>query len=239
MSRIDGREPNEMRPIKITKDYIPQAEGSALIEIGNTKVICTATIEHKVPYFLEGKDQGWVTAEYAMIPRATLTRSQRDRGVKIGGRTQEIQRLIGRSLRCVVDLKKIPEMTILIDTDVISADGGTRTASITGAYVALQHAFKKLMDEGDLHDNPIDDYLAATSVGIVKNKILLDLNFFEDSKAEIDMNVVMTGKGNFVELQATGEKKPFSATELDELIKTAKAGIKQLFEIQKEVLDED
>jgi ribonuclease PH len=236
MARADGRSPDEMRPVKITRNFIPQAEGSALIELGNTKVICTATIENKVPFFLEGKDQGWVTAEYAMIPRATLTRSQRERGIKVGGRTQEIQRLIGRSLRCVVDMKKIPELTVVIDTDVISADGGTRTASITGAYVAMHEALNKMVNSGQLQDIPMKEYLAATSVGIVKGNIFLDLNYQEDSKAEVDMNVVMTGDGKIVEVQATGEKKAFSEDELNDLLKTAKKGVNQLFEIQKKIL---
>lgn len=232
MARVDGRKNDELRPVKIIKDFIPQAEGSALIELGNTKVICTATIENKVPYFLEGSGQGWVTAEYAMIPRATHQRSKRERG-KVGGRTQEIQRLIGRSLRCIVDMDKIPEISILIDTDVISADGGTRTASITGAYIALYQALRKMVEEGTISEVPINDSLAATSVGIVKGNILLDLNYSEDSKAEIDMNVVMTGKGEFVEIQATGEKKSFSGKELNELINMAKKGINKLVEIQK------
>lgn len=236
MARGDGRRPDEMRQVKITKNYISQAEGSALIELGNTKVICTATIENKLPHFLEGSDQGWVTAEYAMIPRATLTRTQRERGVKIGGRTQEIQRLIGRSLRCVIDMYKIPDMTVIIDTDVISADGGTRTASITGAYVALHEALNKLVNKGALQDIPMIDYLAAISVGIVKDEILLDLNYQEDSKAQVDMNVIMTGNGKFVEIQATGERKSFSQEELNNLIKTASIGINQLVKIQEEIL---
>ena len=237
MSRNDDRKENQLRTVEIKKDYISQAEGSVLITLGNTKVICTASVENGVPPWLEGKNKGWVTAEYAMIPCSTETRVRRERGTRIGGRTQEIQRLIGRSLRCVVDLGKIPENTIIVDNDVISADGGTRTAAITGSFVALHLAFEKMVEKGDLKEIPINNYLAATSVGLVNNELLLDLNYKEDSGAQVDMNVAMTSDGNFVEVQATGEQKSFSGIELENLLSMSEKGIRELFEIQKKAIE--
>ncbi|MBU4310519.1 ribonuclease PH [bacterium] len=235
--RTDGRAPDRMRKVKITRNYIKPAEGSCLIEVGETKVICTASIEKKVPPFLRGLGEGWITAEYGMLPRATSDRSSREasRG-RIGGRTHEIQRLIGRSLRAVVDLKALGERTIWLDCDVIQADGGTRTASITGAFVTLIDALKWLKKEGKLTSWPIRDFVAATSVGIVDNNVLLDLTYEEDSKASVDINVVMTGEGKFVEVQGTAEEHPFTESEMDKLIDLAKKGIGELIAIQREVL---
>ena len=233
MPRIDGRTNSMLRPVKITKDYIKYAEGSVLIEMGETKVICNVSVEEKVPPFLKGSGSGWITAEYSMLPRATGQRKVRDsvRG-KIDGRTHEIQRLIGRSLRAVIDLNQLGEKTLWIDCDVIQADGGTRTASITGAYVATCLAIKKL----NLKINPVKDYLAAISVGIVNGQPMLDLNFEEDSKAEIDMNFVITGKGEFVEIQGTGEKRSFTEAEFHSLMNLAKKGVEKLIELQKKII---
>jgi ribonuclease PH len=235
--RLDGRKKDELRPVKITRDFIKYAEGSVLIEMGDTKIIATATIEESVPRFLKNKGKGWVTAEYAMLPRSSKDRITREavKG-KIGGRTHEIQRLIGRSLRSIIDLKRLGERSIVIDCDVIMADGGTRTASITGAFIALVDALSRLKKEGKIEKLPIRDYLAAISVGKVDGEILLDLNYGEDSKAEVDMNVIMTGKGQFVEVQGTAEDAPFSKEELDLFLKTAGKGIKKLVAIQKEIL---
>jgi ribonuclease PH len=233
--RIDGRKADELRKIKITRNYIKTAEGSALIEMGDTRVICTATIENSVPPFLKGKGTGWVTAEYAMLPRSSAQRIQRERS-KVGGRTHEIQRLIGRSLRAVVDMDALGERSILIDCDVIQADGGTRTASITGAFVALADALGHARKQGLLASIPIVDHLAAVSVGIVDGKPLLDLCYAEDSTAEVDMNLVMTGKGSLVEVQGTAEGKPFSKADLARLLSLGEKGIKALVAKQKAAL---
>jgi ribonuclease PH len=234
MTRIDERTASQLRPVRMDVDYLIHPEGSVLITVGQTKVICTATIEDRVPGFLRGQGKGWVTAEYSMLPRATNSRNQREasRG-KIGGRTMEIQRLIGRALRAVVDLEKLGERTLWIDCDVIQADGGTRTASITGAFVAMVMAIGKL----ELAAFPVTDFLAATSVGIVPdNGAVLDLNYFEDSAADVDMNLVMTGAGHFVELQGTGEESTFTRAELNELLDLGEAGIQQLIALQREAL---
>ena len=235
--RVDGRKVNEIRRVKIIRNFIKHAEGSALIEMGDTRVICTATVEETVPPFLRGKGEGWVTAEYSMIPRSARSRIVREasRG-KIGGRTHEIQRLIGRALRTVVDLKSLGERTVWIDCDVIQADGGTRTASITGACVALCDALYHMKREKMITDMPLRDLVAATSVGIVNGRILLDLNYEEDSKADVDMNVVMTGSGKFIEIQGTAERVPFSKEDSDSLIKLATKGIRELIKIQKQVV---
>ncbi|QDY46225.1 ribonuclease PH [Planococcus glaciei] len=236
MTRIDERQTNELRPVQMDVDYLIHPEGSVLITVGQTKVICTATIEEKVPPFLRGQGKGWVTAEYSMLPRATNSRNRRESSAgKIGGRTMEIQRLIGRALRAVVDLEKLGERTLWIDCDVIQADGGTRTASITGAFVAMTMAIGKL----DLTAFPVTDFLAATSVGIDgEHGAILDLNYVEDSSAEVDMNLVMTGAGHFVELQGTGEEATFSRTQLNEMLDLGESGIRQLISKQKEVLGE-
>ncbi|KOF11756.1 ribonuclease PH [Planococcus glaciei] len=236
MTRIDERQTNELRPVQMDVDYLIHPEGSVLITVGQTKVICTATIEEKVPPFLRGQGKGWVTAEYSMLPRATNSRNRRESSAgKIGGRTMEIQRLIGRALRAVVDLEKLGERTLWIDCDVIQADGGTRTASITGAFVAMTMAIGKL----DLTAFPVTDFLAATSVGIDgEHGAILDLNYVEDSSAEVDMNLVMTGAGHFVELQGTGEEATFSRTQLNEMLDLGELGIRQLISKQKEVLGE-
>ena len=230
---------NEIRKTKITKDYLLHAEGSVLIETGLTKVICTAMVEESVPRFLRDQGKGWVTAEYAMLPGATQRRFRRERSrSNISGRTQEIQRLIGRSLRAIIDLDQLGERTIWIDCDVIQADGGTRTAAITGAYVALSNAIEKLMGAGVIKENPIRDYLAATSVGIVNGEILLDLCYEEDSNADVDMNVVMTGAGKFVEIQGTAEESAFSREELNEFLILAEKGINDLISEQKKYTEE-
>lgn len=237
MVRPDGRRPDQLRPVRITRNYNKHAEGSVLIEVGDTRVICTATVEDKSPAFLRGEGKGWVTAEYGMLPRATGVRTVREaaRG-KIGGRTYEIQRLIGRSLRSVVDLAALGERTIWLDCDVIQADGGTRTASITGSFVALVDALNRLKEQGLLESVPVTDFVAATSVGRLSDQIILDLCYDEDSAAEVDMNIVMTGSGRFVEIQGTGEEASFTREEMDEMIKLAAQGIGQLISYQKEVL---
>ena len=234
MTRIDERKQDELRPVTMDVDYLIHPEGSVLITVGQTKVICTATVEERVPGFLRGQGKGWVTAEYSMLPRATNSRNMREasRG-KIGGRTMEIQRLIGRALRAVVDLEKLGERTLWIDCDVIQADGGTRTASITGAFVAMTMAVGKL----NLAAFPVTDFLAATSVGISHEEgAILDLNYSEDSSAEVDMNLVMTGAGNFVELQGTGEEATFTRAQLNDMLDLGETGIRQLIALQKEVL---
>jgi ribonuclease PH len=226
-----------MRPVTITPDYLAMAEGSCLIEVGNTKVICTASIEETVPPFLRNSGKGWVTSEYAMLPRSTLTRTPRESSKgRIGGRTHEIQRLIGRSLRAVTDLKKIGERTITLDCDVIQADGGTRTASITGAFIALGLAVEKLLAAGTLKASPLRDFVAATSVGVVDGQVVLDLPYEEDSRAEVDMNFVMTGAGKFVEVQATAEGCPFDEDQLAQMMKLAKKGCQELIGRQREML---
>jgi ribonuclease PH len=237
--RKDGRQPDTLRPVTITRRYIKRAEGSVLIEVGDTKVICTASLENRVPPFLRNSNQGWVTAEYGMLPRSTDTRMQREasRG-KVSGRTQEIQRLIGRSLRSVVDLSKIGERTIWVDCDVIQADGGTRTASITGACIALFDALSYMRKQKIIDSMPLKDFVAATSVGVVNGKVLLDLNYLEDSKADVDMNVVMTGSGKFVEIQGTAEEEPFTADQMQDMLNYAKQGIEELIKIQRSYLGE-
>ncbi len=237
MSRIDGRTPDQLRPVRLTTDFLLTAEGSVLIEVGHTRVLCAASIEDGVPGFLRGRGTGWVTAEYSMLPRATITRTPREvnKG-KQSGRTMEIQRLIGRSLRAVVDTSALGERTITVDCDVLQADGGTRTAAITGAYVALALGVRKLLAAGMLKQNPLLSPVAATSVGIVKGVPLLDLCYEEDSAAEVDMNLVMTGSGKFIEVQATAEQLPFDDPQLGELISLAKAGIATLVDLQNEAL---
>ena len=235
--RTDGRKERELRPIVITPSYIKSADGSVLIEVGDTRVICTAKLEDKVPPFLRNSGKGWITAEYGMLPSSSQVRISREaaRG-RIGGRTHEIQRLIGRSLRTIADLKSLGERTIWIDCDVIQADGGTRTASITGAYVALVEAARQLIKQGVVQKNPIKDSVAAVSVGIVNGKPLLDLNYEEDSRAEVDMNFVMTGSGKFVEVQGTAESAPFTKKGLDRMAEIAQQGIRELLKVQKKVL---
>src|SRR5262249_41812019 len=235
--RIDGRAADQMRPVKITPDFISAAEGSVLIELGKTRVICTATIDDGVPQFLKGTGKGWVTSEYGMLPRATEERTQREatRG-KQSGRTLEIQRLIGRSLRAVTDQEALGERTVWIDCDVIQADGGTRTASITGAFVALALAMERMTAAGMLKHSPLIDTVAATNVGIVDDGALLDLAYDEDSRAEVDMNVVMTGSGHFVEIQATAEGRPFTGSEMQDLLALAAAGIRRLTDEQRTIL---
>lgn len=234
-TRTDGRRVDQLRPVRITRDFNIHAEGSVLVEIGNTKVICTATIEDRVPPFLRGQGEGWISAEYSMIPRATEVRNQREstRG-KVGGRTHEIQRLIGRSLRSVVNLKALGERTIWIDCDVIQADGGTRTASITGAFIALADALRKM--EGNVG---VQEYLAAISVGIVNGEPMLDLCYSEDFAADVDFNVVMTSSGKIVEVQGTAEEVPFTRAEMDRLMDLAEKGIQELIEMQKQLLMKD
>jgi len=235
--RNDGRSTTALRPIKITRSFTRHAEGSVLIEFGDTLVICTASVEESVPSFLRGKGTGWVTAEYAMLPRATHTRSQREAAKgKQTGRTLEIQRLIGRSLRAVTDLAKLGERSIYIDCDVIQADGGTRTASITGAYVALVDALTTLKTRGLLAEIPLKEAVAAVSVGIVGGEALLDLNYLEDSSAEVDMNFVITSSGRFVEVQGTAEAEPFTGAQMDSMRDLALSGVEQLFAFQQEAL---
>lgn len=236
-NRADGRQPDQLRPVDITRGFIKHAEGSVLITVGDTRVICTATIEDKVPPFLRNSGTGWITAEYSMLPRATAVRNQREASKgKIGGRTYEIQRLIGRAMRSVVDLRALGERTIWLDCDVIQADGGTRTASITGAFVALCDALNHLYEQKQVPHLPISDFLAATSVGLKAGVPLLDLNYIEDSNIDVDMNVVMTGKGAFVEVQGTGEEATFSREQLNGLLDLAGSGITQLISLQREVL---
>lgn len=237
IERFDGRQQNQLRPISFQRQFTRYAEGSVLVCCGETKVLCNASVEERVPPFMRGEGRGWVTAEYSMLPRSTHTRSMREAAKgKISGRTQEIQRLIGRSLRAVTDLKALGEITVQIDCDVLQADGGTRTASITGAYVALYDAFAGLVAKGKLKEMPLKDSVAAISVGIVCGKPLLDLNYEEDSKAEVDMNFVITGRGKFVEVQGTAEEEPFSIEELNALQNLALQGCAQLNEMQQEAL---
>ncbi len=233
--RADGRKADELRRVKITRNYIKSAEGSVLIEMGDTKVICTATVDDSVPPFLKGRGTGWVTAEYGMLPRSSAQRIARERS-KVGGRTHEIQRLIGRSLRSVVDMDALGERTVLIDCDVIQADGGTRTAAITGSYIALVDALRYIRKQDILEAVPVRDFLAAISVGIVDGKAVLDLCYLEDSAAEVDMNLVMTGSGKIVEVQGTAEGNPFSREELEKLLNLGEKGIKTLIRKQKELL---
>lgn len=237
MKRFDGRANDQLRPVKITRKFTKLPEGSVLIEIGETRVLCTASIEEKVPPFQKGSGKGWVTAEYAMLPRATQIRTQREatKG-KLSGRTMEIQRLIGRAVRSVVDLKKLGERTIWLDCDVLQADGGTRTASITGAYVALVDAVQYLLDNNLIKESPITDSLAAVSVGTVGGQEVLDLAYQEDSQAEVDMNVVMTGSGKFVEIQGTAEETPFDRASLERFLALAEQGVRELMAKQTEAL---
>jgi len=237
MPRTDGRLADAVRETRITADYTVHAEGSVLIEVGRTKVICTASVEERVPPFLRGQGKGWVTAEYGMLPRATSTRTQREASAgKVGGRTQEIQRLIGRSLRSVTTLTEVGERSIYVDCDVIQADGGTRTAAITGGFVALVLAFEKLRLQAAISRIPVTDYVAATSVGVVDGTPLLDLAYDEDSRAEVDMNIVKTSDGRFIELQGTAETKPFDRAGLDALLALGDIGIRQLIEKQRAVV---
>lgn len=238
--RPDGRKNNELREVKITRNFLKTAEGSVLIEMGDTKVICSASIEEKVPQFLKDQKKGWITAEYGMLPRSTQTRMVRESVTgKVGGRTHEIQRLIGRALRSVVDLEALGERTVWIDCDVIQADGGTRTASITGAFLCLAEALGFALKKGIIDRMPVKDYLAAISVGIVGEEARLDLCYAEDSAAEVDMNVVMTGSGNFVEVQGTAEGRPFAKDTLERLLNLAQDGINKLVLIQEEHLGRD
>jgi ribonuclease PH len=237
--RADGRQPGELRPVRFTRHFNKYAEGSVLIEVGDTKVICTASVEAGVPPFRRDSGEGWLTAEYAMLPRSTETRSPREsaRG-RIGGRTHEIQRLIGRSLRAVVDFQMLGQRTVWIDCDVIQADGGTRTASITGSFIALYDALEQLRVNGIIPAVPLRDFVAATSVGIVANQPLLDLTYQEDSSCEVDMNVVMTGEGRLIEVQGTAEHQPFVREELDQLLDLAAHGVDQLVTLQRNLIGE-
>ncbi len=238
MKRADGRAHNELRPVNITPGFQLYAEGSALIELGNTQVLCSVSVEDRVPNFLKGGGTGWITAEYAMLPRATVTRTPRDSFTgRIGGRNQEIQRFIGRSLRAVTDLSALGERSLIVDCDVLQADGGTRTAAVTGAYVALYKSLRNLADMGVVSSVPLKSAVAATSVGIMRDNMMLDLCYDEDCNASVDFNVVMTSKGEFVEVQGTAEGKPFSRKTIDELLSLAEAGIQQLFQIQKAALE--
>jgi len=238
-ARTDGRAPDELRPVRITPGFLPYAEGSVLIEMGNTRVVCSASLEDRVPPFLRNQGQGWLTAEYAMLPRATQTRTGREIGRGgPSGRTHEIQRLIGRSLRAVADMKALGERTITIDCDVLQADGGTRTAAITGAYVALALASQQLLKAGKIQRSVVTDQVAAISVGIVGNTPLLDLKYDEDSRAEVDMNVVCTGDGRFIELQGTAEREPFTRAQMDELVALGTRGIEALISVQNQVISQ-
>ena len=238
--RIDGRKNDQVRHTKVTRNYIKHAEGSVLIEVGDTKVICTASIEDKVPPFLKGTGEGWITAEYNMLPRSTATRKVRDIArLKLDGRTMEIQRLIGRALRSVVELKALGEKTIWIDCDVIQADGGTRTTSITGAFIALVDAVNKIHKQKSFKVYPIRKFVCATSVGIVGEEKLLDLCYEEDSNAKVDMNIIGTDDGQFVEIQGTGEEAPFTRSELNEILDLGEKGIKQMIQLQKDCLKMD
>ncbi|MFA4982551.1 MAG: ribonuclease PH [Candidatus Omnitrophota bacterium] len=237
MKRRNGRSSDELRKISITRDYIKYAEGSCLIELGDTKVITTATIENSVPPFLKGKGKGWVSAEYGMIPRSCRTRVQREASKgKLGGRTHEIQRLIGRSMRTVVDTSKIGERTIWMDCDVIQADGGTRCASITGSFISMAIALESMRGKGMIEEIPIKDYVAAVSVGMLEGKAALDLDYDEDSTAEVDMNVIMTGKGRYIEIQGTAEREPFDREDMNKMLYLAKEGVGDLVALQKKVL---
>ena len=237
MKRSDGRSPAELRPTRLTPEFLVHAEGSVLIEVGRTRVVCSASVEERVPPFLRNTGKGWVTAEYGMLPRATTTRTQREATAgKVGGRTQEIQRLIGRSLRSVTRLPELGERTIWVDCDVLQADGGTRTASITGGFVAMVLAMQRLRASGALKAIPVQDHVAATSVGVVDGVPLLDLAYEEDSRAEVDMNIVKTGDGRFIEVQGTAEGPPFERRALDDLLELAEAGIRELVALQRSIV---
>jgi ribonuclease PH len=238
-ARTDGRAPNELRPVKITPGFLAYAEGSVLIEMGNTRVICAASLEERVPPFLRNTGQGWLTAEYAMLPRSTQTRTARETGRGgASGRTHEIQRLIGRSLRAVADMKALGERTLTIDCDVLQADGGTRTAAITGAYVAFAIAGRRLVKSGKISRSIVLNQVAAVSVGIVDKAPLLDLKYDEDSRAEVDMNVVCTGDGRFIEVQGTAEREPFSREQMDELLALAGEGVTALIQLQRNAISQ-
>jgi ribonuclease PH len=232
VTRRDGRGPGDLRPVRLTRNYVRHAEGAMLVEVGDTRVICTASVEDRVPPFLRGTGQGWVTAEYGMLPRSTNTRTPREAG-RTGGRTHEIQRLVGRSLRAVTELTRLGERAITVDCDVIQADGGTRTAAITAGYVALADAIHALQGGGKLSQDPLRDLVAATSVGLVAGTPVLDLDYSEDSTAEVDMNVVMTGGGRFVEVQGTAERTPFDLPQLEALLGLARSGIARLIDLQR------
>ena len=237
MPRFNGRSSNQTRQVKVTKNYIIHPHGSVLFEMGNTRVLCSASVDNKVPSFLRDKGQGWVTAEYSMLPSSTHTRTLREASKgKVSGRTQEIQRLIGRSLRSIINLKKLGERTVWIDCDVIQADGGTRCASITGAFIALMLAMKKLKKDKLIKEIPVRDYVAAISVGVVGGKNYLDLDYSEDSEADVDMNIIKTGTGGFVEIQGTAEREPFSDKQMKAMLTLADKGIKQLVDIQKKAI---
>jgi ribonuclease PH len=237
MTRLDGRTADAVRPTRLTPDFVMHPEGSVLIEVGNTRVICTASIEDRVPPFLRNSGKGWVTAEYGMLPRATSTRTQREAtSGKVGGRTQEIQRLIGRSLRSVTSMAEMGERTVWVDCDVIQADGGTRTASITGGFVALVLAMQRMRDAGQIKSIPVQDYVAATSVGVVGGLPMLDLAYEEDSRADVDMNIVKTGDGRFIEIQGTAEGPPFERQALDDLMALGDRGIRELVEMQRAIV---
>jgi ribonuclease PH len=238
--RSDGRKANDLRKIKIKRGYMKYADGSCMIEVGNTKVICTASVEDGVPRFLRGKGSGWITAEYGMLPRSCNERISREstRG-KVGGRTHEIQRLIGRSMRSVADLKALGERTVWMDCDVIQGDGGTRTASITGSFIALASALSELKNKGVFEQIPLSDYVAAVSVGVVDGAAALDLDYGEDSRAEVDMNIVMTGSGKFIEVQGTAEGDPFETKDMNNMIRLAGKGIKKIVSLQKRTLGKD
>lgn len=238
MNRLDGRKPDQLRKVTIVRDYLKYPDGSVLIECGDTKIICTAIVEGSVPNHRKGSGGGWISAEYSMIPGSTAQRAQREShpGGRVKGRSLEIQRLVGRSLRAVVDLEAMGEISVLIDADVLQADGGTRTASITGSFVALYDAFLKLIKEGKISKQPIKEFLAATSVGVVSGEKLLDLSYAEDSKAEVDMNVVITESGKFVEVQGTAEHEAFSKKTMDELLDLGSKGVKELIMVQKKIL---
>ena len=235
-ARSDGRTPGDLRPVRVTRDYLRHPEGSVLVEFGDTKVLCTASIEEKVPPFLKGQGKGWVTAEYGMLPRSTNTRMNRERNGP-SGRSQEIQRLVGRSLRAVVEMAKLGERTVWVDCDVIQADGGTRTAAITGSFIAVADAIGTLVKAGTLPGSPVRDCVAAISVGIVQGTPVLDLNYVEDSAAEVDMNVVMTGAGAFVEVQGTAEQTPFGRDSLAAMLALAERGIGRLIALQRRAVD--
>lgn len=237
MQRVDGRKPDDIRAVNIQRNYLPHAEGSVLIEMGNTKVICTASVEERVPNWLRGSGHGWITAEYGMLPRSTSMRMIREASQgRVGGRTQEIQRFIGRSLRSAVDLEVLPEITIWMDCDVIQADGGTRTASITGSFIALYDALRRLVRMQKIPELPLSEFVAGISVGIVDGVPLLDLCYEEDCRAQVDMNVIMTGSGKFIEIQGTAESHPFEKSELNNLLDLAEKGIRELISIQRQVL---
>lgn len=239
IARLDKRKWNELRPLRITRGHMRYAEGEAFIEMGDTKVLCSASVEEGVPNFLKGSGTGWITSEYSMLPRATKTRTVRDsiRG-RVGGRSQEIQRIIGRAIRAVVDLNKVGERSIILDCDVVQADGGTRTASINGAFVALNYAVFHLLEKGLISENPINDFIAAVSVGLLNGKPVLDPCYEEDSIAEVDMNIAMTGSGKIVEIQGTSEKEPFSKDQLDIMLDLARKGITKIITKQREVISQ-